>query len=199
MLMQHKIDFYHLQANQTIDNQLFVKGYAVIIPTDQPQYLLIRSIFDKPKTFADSSFYDASTWNLAYAYGLAHSEIKQTISTGEKITKNDLLKNAAPIEKLAYGYLIDWRDYNVPKFLYELQKRGIVTKVSYKSFKINNKDYGKGTLLVQSNIQKIVPSELLKTLNEISNITGITVDAIATGFSQEGVDSWSWNSGFRSW
>jgi hypothetical protein len=188
MLMQHKIDFYHLQNNQTIDNQIFVKGNAVIIPTDQPQYLLIRSMFDKPKTFADSSFYDASTWNLAYAYGLANAELKQAISLGEKVEKSDLLYKVNSIEKPAYAYLIDWRDYYAPKFLFELQKREIITKVAYKSFKINNKEYGKGTLLVQPNIQKMSQVDLLKVLNEISKAIGVETDTVPTGFSQEGMD-----------
>jgi hypothetical protein len=188
LLMQHKIDFYHLQKDQTHDNQLFAKGSAVLIPADQPQNLLIKSMFDKPKTFADSSFYDASTWNLAYAYGLAHSELKMPVLLGDKVTKLDLETPINQIEKVAYAYLIDWKDYNAPKFLYELQKRDILVKVAYKPFKINNKEYTRGTLLVPASNQKLTEIELLKALNHISKATGVMVDPIATGFSQEGMD-----------
>ena len=101
-MQRYKIEFYHLNDNIVQSGQAFEKGKAVIIPTNQPQYLIIRSIFDRPKTFADSIFYDASTWNLALAYGLPHAEITTNFTKGEKITKTDLSPNIKIITKTYY-------------------------------------------------------------------------------------------------
>ncbi len=188
LLLQHKIDFYHLTKDQTFENNLFKKGAGIYIPANQAQYLIIRSIFDKPKTFADSSFYDASTWNLAYAYGLPHIELKNPVEKGAKITNADLTNDTNPIKNIAYAYLIDWKDYNAPKFLYQLLQKNIIVKVAFKPFKINGKDYSNGTLLVSSKNQKINENELLETINNISKSTGIQPDTAPTGFSEAGID-----------
>lgn len=188
LLLQHKIEFYHLTKDHTAENTTFKKGLGIYIPTNQPQYLLIRSIFDKPKTFADSTFYDASTWNLAFAYGLPHAELKTAIEKGAKITKDDLAFDTSQLKNTAYAYLIDWKDYNAPKYLYELQQKNVIVKVAFKAFKINNKEYSNGTLLVPSKNQKMTEAELLEIINNTTKLTGLQADTTPTGYSETGMD-----------
>ena len=188
MLLQHNIEFYHL-SNDIIENgQVFKKGKAVVIPSSQPQYLMVRSIFDRPTTFADSLFYDASAWNLALAYGLPHAEMKSSVQKGERITKNDLKANPATITKSNYAYLIEWTDYYAPKALSQLLDNEILTKTSFKKLSIGGKDYGHGTLLISVQKQKYSSDELYEKLTKISQNTGVNIDAISTGFSTAGID-----------
>ena len=192
LLLQHKIEFYHLAENITQSGQVFEKGKAVIIPTNQPQYLMVRSIFDRPKAFADSLFYDASTWNLALAYGLPHAEISTNFAKGERVTKTDLTPNIKAISKSNYAYLIDYADFYATKTLYQLLDNQILTKVSMKPFSVNmagvEKKFGYGTLIIPVNSQKISADELQQKLTKISQATGVTIEAVSTGFSTSGID-----------
>lgn len=192
LLLQHKIEFYHLAENVTQSGQVFERGKAVIIPSNQPQYLMVRSIFDRPKTFADSIFYDASTWNLALAYGLPHAEITANFTKGERITKTDLTPLVKTITKGNYAYLIDYADFYATKTLYQLLDNQILTKVSMKPFSVNvagaERKFGYGTLVIPVNSQKISADELQQKLSKISQATGVTIEPVSTGFSASGID-----------
>ena len=188
LLLQHDIEFYHLPNDITENGTSFKKGKAVVIPTAQPQYLMVRSIFDRPTTFADSLFYDASAWNLALAYGLPHTEIKATFQKGERITKSDLKPILAPFNKSEYAYLVEWTDYYAPKFLNQLLDNEILTKTAFKKFSIAGKNYGYGTLLISVQKQKLNSEELFQKLKLISQNTGVNIEGISTGFSTSGVD-----------
>jgi hypothetical protein len=192
LLLQHKIEFYQLNDDIVQSGQAFEKGKSVIIPTNQSQYLMIRSIFDRPKTFADSIFYDASTWNLALAYGLPHAEITTNFTKGEKITKTDLSPNIKTIPKSNYAYLVDYADYNATKVLYQLLDNQILTKVSMKPFSVKitgtEKKFGYGTLVIPVNSQKISTDELHQRLTKISQETGVIIESVSTGFSTSGID-----------
>jgi len=37
--------------------------------------MLIKSLFDKPISFADSTFYDVSTWTFSYTFNIPFAEI----------------------------------------------------------------------------------------------------------------------------
>ena len=188
LLLQHNIEFYQLSSDITENGTNFKKGKAVIIPSAQAQYLMIRSIFDRPTTFADSLFYDASAWNLALAYGLPHAEIKSAFQKGERITKSDLKTNNATVTKSEYAYLIEWTDYYAPKALSQLLDNQVLTKVSFKKFSIGGKDYGYGTLLISVQKQRLNSEELYQKLKQISQSTGVAIESISTGFSASGID-----------
>ena len=188
MLLQHHIDFYHIQSDISENGQVFKKGKAIVIPTAQPQYLMIHSIFDRPTTFADSLFYDASAWNLALAYNLPHTELKREITKGDKITAKDLVLNPTLPTKSSYAYLIEWTDFYAPKALYQLLENQLIVKTAFKSFSIGGKNYGYGTLLIPVQKQAQDADALYQTLIKISQNTGVIVESINTGFSTSGID-----------
>ncbi|MFN3849789.1 MAG: M14 metallopeptidase family protein [Spirosomataceae bacterium] len=188
MMLCHNVEFYHLQNDVTQDNITFKKGKAVVIPTNQPQYLMIRSFFDRPTTFADSLFYDASAWNLALAYGLPHAEIKGNYSKGNRVFYADVTPPIQQITKSDYAYLIDYSDYFAPKALYHLLKENIFVKVASKKFGIANKNYGYGTLIIPVKYQKIDEESLYRKLVQIQVETGVVIDGVSTGFSTTGID-----------
>ena len=189
MLLLHNIEFYRLDADFTEGGNNFKKGAAVVIPTAQPQYLMIRSIFDKQTTgFKDSLFYDASTWNLALSYGLNYGEIKGVIPKGNRVTASDLNTPPQYPSKSNYAYIMEWTDYYAPKALNMLHDKGILTKVATKPFTIKSKTYGYGTLIIPVKYQQRSADSLLAVLNEISLKTGISFQNIETGYSENGPD-----------
>lgn len=188
LLLQHRIKAYQLKNDTKIGDATFKKGNAVFIPLNQPQSLLVRSIFERPKSFADSVFYDTSTWNLALAFGLKHAEVKTLPDLEAIISQSSLTTSLADIKKTNYAYLIDWRDYNAAKALYDLLSKDVLVKVAMKSFAIGGKPWTHGTLMVPVQSQKVDSDALLAILNEVQKFTNVEIVPVNTGFSTSGID-----------
>jgi hypothetical protein len=189
MLLHHNIEFYHLQSDVKLSNKTFTKGNAVVIPSNQPQYLMLRSIFDEPKTFADSLFYDASAWNLALAYNLPFVETNEKITQGQRITLKETEPKQQMVEKSSYAYLINYADYFAPKALYHLLKNEVFVKVSSKNFSTKSAEYSYGSLVIPVALQRKMDGDKLHELiQKIQRETGVTIESATTGFSTAGID-----------
>jgi hypothetical protein len=75
MLRRHQIEVYELSNGLKADGKDFQKGAAFVVPTTQPQYRLIRGIFEKTLDYKDSIFYDITAWTMPLAFGLQHAEL----------------------------------------------------------------------------------------------------------------------------
>ena len=188
LLLQHKIKAYQLKNDTKVAELTFKSGRAIFIPLNQPQSLLVKSIFDKPKSFADSVFYDTSTWNLALTFGLKHAESKITPELGVQLSDAALESPISDFKKSDYAYLIDWRDYNAAKALYQLLSKDILMKVAMKSFAIGGKNWTHGTLLIPNQSQKLTADKLSELLAEVQRTCSVEIFPINTGFSSGGID-----------
>jgi hypothetical protein len=194
LLLKHRIETYSLGADLTVGANKYEKGKAFVVSTDQTQYRMVRSMFEKVTSFHDSVFYDASTWTMALAYGMPHDGLTATtkITKGEKVKAADLISSPAPIVKTNYAYLIDWNEYNASRALYYLLSNNVFVKAAFKPFAatINGvkKNFGYGTLMISVADQNISADELFTAVKEASRTAGIDVYSVDTGFSLEGVD-----------
>lgn len=188
LLLRHKIQAYHLNQDLNINGKKYEMGKAVLVPLSQPQYRMIRSIFDRPQSFRDSLFYDASTWNLALAYGLPHEALKTAPTIGKILKVSDLIPDISSFAQSEYAYLLDWTDYRAPEALYKLLSKNIRVKVAQKPFTIEGREFGYGTLLIPVSLQAMESGDLYAALREIQAETGVYVQPLSTGYSQKGVD-----------
>ena len=192
-LLLHRIQCYPLEKEIKQDGQTFPANRSYYVPMNQPQYRMIQSIFEKPMTFADSIFYDASAWNLPLAYGLTHAEIKSgSITMGTPLTFESLAFAPVAFEKSTYAYLLDATDFSTHKALYQLLASGHLIKVGQKPFRAltdqGEHAFGNGTLLIPVQAQKVSADSLFNKLKEIAAFTGVHFYAVKTGYSLEGVD-----------
>lgn len=187
-LLHHRIECYQLSENLTIDGKVFEKGKAFIVPTAQPQYRMVQSIFEKPTKFADSLFYDASSWNMPLAFGLPHAELKTPVTKGTRIGDDFVQAVVATPVKSDYAYLLDYADFMATKALYGLLQQNILVKVGTRSFKIGDKTYGHGALLVPVEGQKMSKEALYETIKAIGETAGVNFVGVPTGYSQVGMD-----------
>jgi hypothetical protein len=188
LLNKHKIQAYNLTKDENISGVLYKKNYAVYITYAQEQNLVIHSIFDKATQFADSLFYDASTWNLAYSYNLDFANVKAAPVLGSVLSADDLSLSKAKFSKSDYAYLIDIKDYNVYKLTQKLYTKDIYVKSSLKPFTIDGKAYPRGTLLLPVKGQKPSSEDIYKAISEAAESTGLTITPMQTGMSSEGID-----------
>jgi hypothetical protein len=196
LALLHEVEVYELSRDISMGGKNYEKGKAYLIPTEQENYLLVRSLFEKQITYADSLFYDASTWSVVQAFNLPHAEIRGAYTKGERV-KEVLSYQPAAVKKSEYAYVIELTDYNAHKAIHQLQEKEIFVKNSYQPFSVSvagtRKDFGYGTLLISVQDQKKSSEEIFTALQEISKNCRLEVHAVNTGYSISGVDLGSGN------
>jgi len=75
-LHSHGIKSYLLKNDLNVGTRNFKASSAYIVPLEQPQYRLIKSIFGLHLNPKDSIFYDISAWNIPHAYNLPFEAVK---------------------------------------------------------------------------------------------------------------------------
>ncbi len=60
MLLRHEVDIYPLQSEMAIEGKTFKPGSAFVIPTEQKQFKIIKTVFEKTFNYKDSLFYDVT-------------------------------------------------------------------------------------------------------------------------------------------
>lgn len=184
LLLRHQIEVYSYNQNE------------FVVPTDQTQYRLVRSIFEKVTQYHDSIFYDASTWTMALAYNMPHKALNTAPAKGKRITTSDIVTPVAPTQS-NYAYIMPWTEYYAPKALWYLLDHGVFVKTAFKPFSasINNskQSFGYGTLVIPVADQNLSSADLHKVIGEAVKLSGVSAYPVSTGFNLEGVDLGSGN------
>lgn len=183
MVKRHHVDVY---ASRTTTVNGKPVDVAYTIPLNQPQYRLIKGMFDKRTVFKDSLFYDISSWTMPLAFGLEYEEAKVIPVLGDKV--NTLTFPAGQrVGNGSYAYLIEPYGYYVPRAIYRLVSQGIKVKVATDPFISDGKKFDRGTLLIASANQTKTNEQLMSVLNQVMQQDGLDVYATATGLDYVGV------------
>lgn len=186
MAQRQKVDVYNLASTQTINGKVFEAGSSYVIPMNQPQYKIIRGMFDKQLKFKDSIFYDISSWTLPLAFGLEYDELKTPPALGEKV--NEIAMPAGKIiGKGDYAYVFESFGYYAPRAIYKLLSKGIRIKVSTEIFNANGKRFGLGSILVPLDNQDLTADQIGVYMKEVAEWDAIDVYALSTGLDFSGV------------
>jgi hypothetical protein len=193
MLLRHQVNIYALQKDYSADGKTFKAGKAFVIPTEQTQFKIIKTAFEKTLTYKDSLFYDVTAWTLSLAFGLPNAELKSTAGLqGEKVTGFQPFALNTHHLNHAVAYAFRWNEYNAPQLLYRLQSKGILAKVATQAFRmnINGKEeaFGFGTIVVPEGLQKQKGEVLANLIDDAAGNTGVEVFALPTGYASGGVD-----------
>lgn len=162
-----------------------------VVPTRQPQYRMVQTMFETYDSYRDSVYYDASAWSVANFYNIRYRPVSSA-SLGEEITSMEGLVNIIPIQKSNYAYLIDWDDYNAPAVLQYLQKNKLVISSSFKPFTamVNGKpmSFNYGTLMIPISLQKKNSEEVLDLLQKAQQKFQVPMYAVSSGLNMKGID-----------
>jgi len=197
LLLQHKIKVYKLSESTKINNKSFNIGASYIVPTKQPQYRMVQTMFETYNSYRDSVYYDASAWSMANFYNMTYEKIIAKFKMGDLVTLDNNVTTAEPFNKSDYAYLISWNDYNAPALLYFLQKNKVKLKAAFKPFSINTNNkvthFDRGTLLIPMSLQNLKSDEVYKLLQTASKNFNVPIFDVNTGYSAEGIDLGSGN------
>jgi hypothetical protein len=191
-LALHRIKAYPLTKNLTVNDTLFSSQDSYYIPLEQPQFRLIKALFNQQTHFKNNTFYDVSGWTLPLAMNIETHQLGST--WGLKLATqpwSDLPKETGnQSNKSAYAYAFEWQHFLSPKLLSALLIHDIKIRVATKAFsqKFNGKlhQFSTGTIVIPAGIQTTQnwQSLLLNTSNKI----GIPLYAMTTGLTPAGID-----------
>ncbi len=191
LLLDHNIKVMDNERDITAEGISFQKGKSWIVPTAQPQYRMVRTMFEKVTDFADSVFYDASSWTMALVYGMPYAA-QTSVTTGSEISELPEQNLLFPDEAKYVAYLADWTDYFAPKFLYHLQKAGVHVEVTALPFTANTeqgqKEFPAGSLIIPTGFQEMDADSLRKAVQAAAQASSQHIYGAQSGFSVKGID-----------
>lgn len=197
-LKQHQIQVYPVTQDIKVQENNYLAKRSYYIPLAQPQYRVIKALFNQQKNFQDNTFYDVSGWTLPLAMNIQFAKLNST--WGLKTEKSPWQAKASASDKIntaAYAYAFEWYDFLAPKVLYKLSKAGINTKVATKTFSATvngvEKAFEKGTIIIPASNQTV--NNWRDLVANFASKNNIAMSALTTGLTAQGIDIGS--SSFR--
>lgn len=191
LLLMHQVEVYELGQSVTANGKTFEKSKAYVVPTEQTNYIMVRSAFEKDITYRDSTFYDASTWSLVHAFNMPHSELRGAFTKGNRVSAAPV-KVPAPVTKSEYAYLADITDYQAHRAIYQLQQSGVIVRSSFKPFSASaggvERAYQRGALVIPVQQQKLDADKVFEAVKKASVSTGVDFYAVDGGLTAKGID-----------
>lgn len=196
IIAQHDIAVYKTNRTLSFNGKNFETGSSFIVPMNQPQYKLLKGMFEKRIKFQDSLFYDISSWTLTLASGLEFEELKTIPALGEKLSEIKMPAGQLIGGKSEYAYVFESYGYYTPRAIYRLLEEGIRVKVATEPFHgADGKRFGPGAILVPLGGQDKAPQQIDFVINQVVQNDGLDVYAFHTGLDYQGASLGS--SSFR--
>ncbi len=192
MLDYHRIRAYELAREITERGVTFRPGQAMIVPVTQPQYRLIRGIFETAHEFEDKTFYDISTWTMPLAFDLRYAPLsgRRFDSSLVGAPAKPALPIAEPPDEAAYAYAFSWHGYFAPRALNRVLEAELMARVATKPVTaVTTRGpvaLPRGSILVPFDRQRMAPGKIHAIMRTIAAEDGIFVHAVASGASADG-------------
>ncbi len=195
-LLLHKVKLFELGNDIVSKGQTYKAGKSYVVPTDQPQYRMVQSVFETYNEYTDSVYYDASAWSLANFYNMPYSEMRD-FRLGKEVTQVKPSAFGIPT-KSSYAYIMTWNEYSAPAALYYLQNHGAVVTSAFKPFQIKtdkgSRNFGYGTIVLPVGRQLISSDSLYTLVTKVAKDWSVDISTTNTGYSDSGVDLGSHNN-----
>jgi hypothetical protein len=138
LLTAHDIRTTTLKEDITVGKKTFDVESSLVVPTEQPEYRFVRSLFERRTSFAENIFYDVSTWTLPLAFGLESAEYTESLDG--LLAKKQAAVTKPRLEKPAIAYIIDWQGYRAPRLLNRLLEEDIVVYATPEPITVRTSD-----------------------------------------------------------
>jgi hypothetical protein len=190
-LQQHQIKAYPLKQDYKINDRTYLAKQSYYIPLAQPQYRVIKALFNQQKNFQDNTFYDVSGWTLPLAMNIQFAQVGRTrgLKTQKKPWQPSVIKTKE-VNNSAYAYAFEWHDFLAPKLLNKITNAEIKAKVATKAFSatVNGvvKTFNQGTIIVPAGIQTQENWRII--LTDFAAKNQIPLNALETGLTAKGID-----------
>lgn len=195
MLLRHDIKVEQLNQEMNLGKQRFAAGSSYLVRTQQPQYKLIQTLFEKIPVYKDSLFYDITAWTMTMAMGLQNSSVNAAQLTGIKSSTVTSWKGSKGKRfgvSNVYAYAFEWNEYYAPRMLNRLLSKGLSVRVATKPFALTvdgrKKTFDRGSLLIPMQLQKMEGGAIDSLLAKEAGLNNIDLYGLTTGMAVEGID-----------
>jgi hypothetical protein len=197
-LLKHQIEIYRLKGDITADEINFRAEESFFIPTGQPAYRFVKSLFEPAFEFETMRFYDISTWNIAMSFNIPFAPVTDTRAAanlrGSAVTaappvNNGLLSAGAD----TYAYLFEMNDYLSYSLLFTLLDKDLTVRVATQPFTVDDgslrRSFPNGTIMIHAYDQPLGREELNRFLQEVAGRYNTEIYGTTTGLTPTtGVD-----------
>lgn len=189
LILQHDIEVFSLKENIAVNGQEFKAENAYIVPANQPQYRLIKAMFETRTSFQDSLFYDISAWTYPMSFNLDYMALNSKILNLANVQKVEKSTHSMKPGNVigaagAYQYALPWTDYYAPKAAFDLLERGFRVRVSTEEFSTpEGQSFGRGTLLIDAGESGMGAAEFFAELQSIATKAHLDIFALNTGYT----------------
>jgi len=156
---------------------------TVVVPLDQPQGRLARTLLEPQAKVGDAYFYDVAAWSLPMAFGV-ETYIARTPIDGILTPVGSLADPVGRVEKSAgVAYLHQWQGVPSAKALRAIQAAGERVDLVTEKIQIDGQDYPPGTLIVRVSSQ-----QTHEVVARVAKQTGTLFRGTASGWTDVGPD-----------
>ena len=198
MMQRHRVQIYQLGRDVETDGLSFKAGEAFVVPVDQQQARLVKTVFERVTTFPDSLFYDVSTWTMPLAFDVDYGEIRGNTSAllGDPLGAVELNGGRRVGGTSDYGYVMEWDRYFAPRALYRLQAAGFYPRLLNRETEVyaggEPRQLPRGSVFIPA-VQRDaalrhLDDQLESLIDEVVARDHVVVYAIDTGLAVSGRD-----------
>lgn len=192
LLLKHKVKVYELDNSGAWSGKKFEKGKAYVVPSEQPNFRIVHSIFEETAPLTDSLYYDNTSWSIIHAYGLQYAKLAAPIAKGKEVTTLPVISGGVQGAASKIAYVLSWSEYNASRALNFLLDRNIIVKAAYKPFTVKAPGgplaFSYGSLVIPVAAQRISEDSLFAAISLAGKHAGVAFVPVFTGYSLEGID-----------
>ena len=194
LLTQHGIRVHHLAREIDLAGTRHEAGSSFVVPLAQPQFRLVRALFETRTSWDDNTFYDVSSWCLPFSFGVP----SDALDAGD--FSDDLLGDAwsgRPVAgtvesaERAVAWIFEWHHYAAPAALQTLLEAGVRARVATRRFSVEveggRRAFDYGTIVIAPGVQDMDRAALREHMAEVAAL-GLDVYAARSGLTYDGVD-----------
>ncbi len=192
LLDYHRIDAHRPSRDLTIDGRLYPASESLLVSVEQPQYRLIRSIFETVDEFEDSTFYDVSTWTMPPAFGLQYTALGRGDYRDSLLGELHVpeMPSVEDPQRADFAYAFEYGGYYAPRALHRLLADDLLVRVAMEPFSVHTTDgvreLPSGSIVVPFDRQEMSRDSIHELMLTIAREDRIDIHAITSGQSPIG-------------
>ncbi len=201
LLGRHHIEVKSLRADFAKGKLKFKANEAFVVVGRQPQYRLLKSLFEIRTEFLDPVFYDVSAWNMFAAFdldyvGLDAREIKSLDMSTLKMNQNEggVTNAVAQGAPQPYAFMFHWSSFEAAKLLNRLLDQGVEALALGSPLAAQlcgdalTRKFDRGSIVIPRGVQTLPFAEVSKIVDQEARTLGTQVFAIKSGMTKKGVE-----------
>lgn len=196
LLNLHDIKIHQPTIATMLDDSIQATDVALLIPGDQPQSTLIRSMMSTRQDFKENIFYDVSAWHLPTALDLQVKELDarrtEALISSARTEKTGKAASAPDFNRQYAGFAVKPDSLQFPTLIALLQRQKANLRVTTQPIELSTRNglvrYPQGTLLMLRQPNLANWKQLVKALRDFSSDAAIEILPVTSSLTPKGPD-----------